>query len=95
MIYCEITFYDTYFVVSYSIVETSIISYKAVLLGIIEHGCEVFSVECRYKVTSFLNIISYAIYGAVCYQLSHFSSYDSEIAFASSYYRDPIGNMIY
>ena len=70
--------------------------YADVCEGIeLEYICQVHSVECVSKIKSFLSVIFYAIYRAVCIQLLHFSDDDCENMCTLSYYFHQIGSMIH
>ena len=56
-----------------------------------EYAREAYAVECVSRIKSILSIIVYAIYGAVCFQLTHFFCDDFENACTSSYYYHEIG----
>ena len=50
-------------------------------------------VECVSKIKHILSIIHYAICGAVCFQINHFSCDDWESIYTLSYYHHQIGSM--
>ena len=54
---------------------------------------DIFCLKCVSKIRSVLSIISHAIYGTVCTQLSHFSYDDCENTCTRSYYHYQIGSM--
>ena len=55
--------------------------------------CWVCSVECVSKIKSIISIIFYAIYGVVCFQLTHFCFDDCDNIFTFSYYHHQIGSI--
>ena len=54
-----------------------------------------YFVECVSKIKHILSIIHYTIYGAVCFQFTHFSCDDWENIYTLSYYHHQIGSMNY
>ena len=54
---------------------------------------DIFCQVCKIK--HILSVIHYTIYGAVCFQLAHFSCDDWENIYTLSYYHHQIGSMKY
>ena len=52
----------------------------------LQNACQVYSVEWVSKIKSSLSFNFYAIYRAVCFQITHFSVDDCENICVSSYY---------
>ena len=54
-----------------------------------------FFVECVNKIKHILSVIHYTIYGAVCFQFTHFPCDDLENIYPLSYFHHQIGKMSY
>ena len=54
---------------------------------------DIWFVECVSKIKHILSVIHYTIYGAVCFQFTHFLCDDWENIYTLSYYHHQIGSM--
>ena len=63
-------------------------------IELIKGPSEIF-VECVGKTKHILSVIHYTIYGAVCFQFTHFRCDDRGNIYTLSYYHHQIGSMNY
>ena len=56
---------------------------------------QIYFVECVSNIKHILSVIHFTIYGAVCFQFTHFSCDDWENIYTLSYYHNEIGSINY
>ena len=59
------------------------------------NACQIYFVECVSKIKHIFSVIHYTMYGAVCFQFTHFSCNDWENIYTLSYCHHQIRSMNY
>ena len=58
-------------------------------------ACQIYFIECVSKIKDVFSVIHYTMYGAVCFQFTHFPCDDWKHTYTSSYYHHQMGSMNY
>ena len=59
----------------------------------LKNSCQMYFVECVTTIKHILSVTYDTIYGAVCFQCTHFTCYDGDNIYTLSYYHHQIASM--